>query len=255
MKEFNKMLCLSNIYHLAKSKNIKIGDLESAAGVSAGYISRLNKADTKTSPSIEMLAVVADMLGVSLDALLYHDFEVLTPTEKYMVDFLEKLQAKTVSHAQVWRRETYSRLQRVRHDTHGDPDHPLFEWATSDDDCAPRRIVYNSLFREQEGVFVADDGYILPFNGNEHLYLMKVGVPTEMDDRGKTFETEYELYLVDARWNVSIVCSSTFEEESPYNQPLADLYTAAADSSKHPILESNVRSAIDNFMYEDDLPF
>ena len=106
MKEFNKMLCLSNIYHLAKSKNIKIGDLESAAGVSAGYISRLNKADTKTSPSIEMLAVVADMLGVSLDALLYHDYESLTPTEKYVVDFLEKLRSKTHSNEEIWRRET-----------------------------------------------------------------------------------------------------------------------------------------------------
>lgn len=84
---------------------------------------------------------------------------------------------------------------------------------------------------------------------------MKVGVPVEIDDRGNTIETEYELYLVDPRWNVSIVCHSTWEEESPYNQPLADLYTAAADSSKHPIIESNVRLAIDNFMYENELPF
>lgn len=254
MKEFNKMLCLSNIYHLAKSKNIKIGDLESAAGVSAGYISRLNKADTKTSPSIEMLAVAADMLGVSLDALLYHDYEALTPTEKYMVDFLEKLQAKTVSHDQIWRRETYSRLHRVYQDQHGNPDHPLFDWQKNDSDSYPS-IAYNSLFREAEQVVVIDDAYILPFNGSDFLYLMKVGVPVEMDDRGNTMETEYELYLVDSRWNVSIVCHSTWEEESPYNQPLADLYTAAADSSKHPILTSNVRSAIDNFMYENDLPF
>lgn len=254
MKEFNKMLCLSNIYHLAKSKNIKIGDLESAAGVSAGYISRLNKADTKTSPSIEMLAVAADMLGVSLDALLNHDYEALTPTEKYMVDFLEKLQAKTVSHDQIWRRETYSRLHRVYQDQHGNPDHPLFDWQKNDSDSYPS-IAYNSLFREAEQVVVIDDAYILPFNGSDFLYLMKVGVPVEMDDRGNTMETEYELYLVDSRWNVSIVCHSTWEEESPYNQPLADLYTAAADSSKHPILTSNVRSAIDNFMYENDLPF
>lgn len=254
MKEFNKMLCLSNIYHLAKSKNIKIGDLESAAGVSAGYISRLNKADTKTSPSIEMLAVVADMLGVSLDALLYHDYESLTPTEKYVVDFLEKLRSKTLSNEEIWRRETYSRLRRVHQDSRGNPDHPLFDWSNDEGNSFPS-LEYKSYFREGEKVSVIDDGYILPFNGNQCLYLMKVGVPVEMDDRGNTMETEYELYLIDSSWDVSIVCHSTWDEDSPYNQSLADLYTAAADSSKHPILTSNVRMAINNFMDAADLPF
>lgn len=253
MKEFNKMLCLSNIYHLAKQRNIKIGDLESAAGVSAGYISRLNKPDTKTSPSIEMLAIVADKLDVSLDALLYHDYENLTPTEKYVVDFLEKLRSKTLSHDEIWRRETYSRLRRVGQDHRGNPEHPLFDWTKDENGCTS--IEYISYFREGERVVIIDDGYVLPFDGNQSLYLMKVGVPVEMDDRGNTMETEYELYLVDSSWNVSIVCHSTFEEESPYNQPLEDLYTAAADSSKHPILTGNVRSAINSFMESADLPF
>ena len=114
---------------------------------------------------------------------------------------------------------------------------------------------YKSYFREGEKVSVIDDGYILPFNGNQCLYLMKVGVPVEMDDRGNTMETEYELYLIDSSWDVSIVCHSTWDEDSPYNQSLADLYTAAADSSKHPILTSNVRMAINNFMDAADLPF
>lgn len=260
MKEFNKRLCLSNIYYLAKKKNIKIGDLESAAGVSAGYISRLNKADTKTSPSIEMLVAVADMLEVSLDALLHHDFEVLTPGEKYMVDFLSKLIEKTTDNDEIWQRETYSKLSHIRADENGNPNHPLFSWQskfTPGIGGYPEEqsfIGYNSLFREEERVSVCDDGYILPF-GDQSLYLMKVIVPTEMDGQGNDAEYEYELYMVDRRWNVSIVCHSTYEEDSPYNQPLADLYGAAADSSKHPILTASVRSAIDNYMSAADLPF
>jgi len=260
MKEFNKRLCLSNIYYLAKKKNVKIGDLENAAGVSAGYISRLNKADTKTSPSIEMLVAVADMLGVSLDALLHHDFEVLTPGEKYMVDFISKLIEKTSDNIEIWQRETYAKLKRVRADDNGNPNHPLFSWQSK---LVPGMggypeeqsfVGYCSLFREEESVSVCDDGYILPF-GDQFLYLMKVIVPTEMDDKGNDAEYEYELYMEDRRWNVSIVCHSTWEEESPYNQPLADLYAAAADSSKHPILTANVRSAIDSYMNIDELPF
>lgn len=261
MKEFNKRVCLSNIYFLAKQKNIKIGDLESAAGVSAGYISRLNKDTTKASPSIEMLVVVADMLGVSLDSLLHNDLEELTPTEKYMVDFLARLTQKTIDNDEIWKRESYSKLRCVRQNEHGDPDHPLFTWQTFSEIGGGgypenfTRISYNSLFRESEAVDIYDDGYVLPFSGDKSLYLMKVGVPVEMDDRGNTTEIEYELYMVDRNWNVSIVCHSTWDEESPYNQPLVDLYAAAADSSKHPILTSAVKSAIDDFMSVDDLPF
>lgn len=260
MKEFNKRLCLSNIYYLAKQKNVKIGDLESAAGVSTGYISRLNKADTKTSPSIEMLVAVADMLDVSLDALLHHDFEILTPCEKYMVDFLSKLIEKTSNNDELWRRETFSKLSHIRTDEDGNPNHPLFSWQSRLNPGMggyPEEqsfIAYNSLFREDENVNVCDDGYVLPF-GNQSLYLMKVIVSTEIDDKGNDAEYEYELYMVDRSWNVSIVCHSTWEEESPYNQPLIDLYAAAADSSKHPILSANVRSAIDNYMNTADLPF
>lgn len=260
MKEFDKRVCLSNIYFLAKKKGIKIGDLESAAGLSAGYISRLNKADTKTSPSIEMLVVVADMLGVTLDALLNHNFEELTPGEKYMVDFLSKLIEKTTDNDEIWKRESYSKLSNIRQNQHGDPDHPLYAWLTSTEVGGggyPEEITYigyNSLFREAENVSCCDDGYILTF-ADKFLYLMKVIVPTEMDDRGNTAEYEYELYMVDRNWNVSIVCHSTWDEDSPYNQPLADLYAAAADSSKHPILSSTVKSAIDEYMRVDDLPF
>lgn len=260
MKEFNKRVCLSNIYFLAKQKGIKIGDLESAAGVSAGYISRLNKPETKTSPSIEVLVTVADMLGVTLDALLQHDFEELTPGEKYMVDFLSKLIEKTTYHDEIWRRESYKKLKNIRQNQNGDPEHPLFAWMSSLEVGGggyPEEhtfIGYNSLFREEEDVVVCDDGYILTF-ADKFLYLMKVAVPTEMDDKGNTMEFEYELYMVDRNWNVSIVCHSTWDEESPYNQPLSDLYASAADSSKHPVLTSSVKSAIDEYMSVDDLPF
>ena len=260
MKEFNKKLCLANIYYLAKQKNIKIGDLESAAGVSAGYISRLNKPDTKTSPSLEMLITVADMLGVTLDSLLHRNHGDLTPTEKYVVDFLDKLTEKTNSRSEIWRRDSYAKLSHIGQDAKGRIEHPLFSWHSVCDNSATgypdeySYIGYSSIFREAENVDVCDDGFVLPFNGR-WLYLMKVAVRTEMDDRGNDVHYEYELYMVNGSREVSVVCHSTWDEESPYNMPLEILYKAAADSSKHPILTHDVRNAIDDFMNVEELPF
>ena len=67
MFQFDKSKCLGNIYHLVKERGLKIGDLEDQAGVSIGYLSRLNKDDNKSTPGIEFLLAVAQVLNVSLD--------------------------------------------------------------------------------------------------------------------------------------------------------------------------------------------
>ena len=52
--EFNKQLMLDNISFLLKESEKKIGELESEAGVSAGYISRISK-EGNTKPGIGSL--------------------------------------------------------------------------------------------------------------------------------------------------------------------------------------------------------
>ena len=50
--EFDKRRCMSAIYAIAKEKGVKIGDLEKEANVSTGYLSKLNKEENTSSPSI-----------------------------------------------------------------------------------------------------------------------------------------------------------------------------------------------------------
>ena len=97
MASFDKNRCLNNIYFLVKEKNLKIGDLEAGAGVSIGYISRLNKDDSKATPSIEFLVSVADKLDVTIDALIQYDYTTPTASERYVMDFLDRLIQKTAS--------------------------------------------------------------------------------------------------------------------------------------------------------------
>ena len=53
-KVYDKKVCLKNLGILIDQKKIKIGQLEQAVGVSAGYLSRLSKDDNTTKISIEL---------------------------------------------------------------------------------------------------------------------------------------------------------------------------------------------------------
>ena len=89
--EFDKKRCMSAIYAIAKEKGVKIGDLEKEANVSTGYLSKLNKEENTSSPSIELLLAVARVLGVTIDMLIYSEYEGLSSNERYMLKFLDKL--------------------------------------------------------------------------------------------------------------------------------------------------------------------
>ena len=112
-QKFDKMRCIANIYGLSKQKNMKIGELESKAGVSAGYLSRLNKEDSTASPSIEFLAVIATELDISLDTLIGAELVKLTSTEEYILNFLKRLIVDTESDKLVWLRETKQELDEL----------------------------------------------------------------------------------------------------------------------------------------------
>ena len=75
MSNFDRKRLLSNIATLTKDKNVRMGDLEAAAGVSAGYFSRLNKGESNAIPNIEVIAAVADKLEVTIDCLVRVDYE------------------------------------------------------------------------------------------------------------------------------------------------------------------------------------
>ena len=79
---FDKKILLENISYLLKEKEMKIGELEAAAKVSTGYISRITK-EENSKPGIEFIMNVAEVLNVGMDTLLKVDLSAQTPTEKY----------------------------------------------------------------------------------------------------------------------------------------------------------------------------
>jgi len=253
MNTFDKKRCLANIYFLAKEKNIKIGDLESTAGVSAGYLSRINKEDNETNPSVELLIAVAHELGVSLDALINYEFDKQTATEVYLLQFIEKLTYDTVHSDYPWKREAESYLKELPSDQNGNVEHPLFT-IYDPREQSYSSVRYISYFEDIPGsgdVLIDGDSYNTELPDGSQVYLMRVLQPE--------FEISYELYLINQH-GTSALCESRMA--GGFSQALENLYTAATESCKHIKINSTTRSIIDAYMTgktivpsDDDLPF
>lgn len=98
---FDKAKLLNNIKLLAKKKNMPIGQLESEAGVSAGYLSRQNSSSTRMD--IGVTAKMAQILGTSVDELINVNLKTsVSATESRVLDFVKQVKFDTQKEILNW---------------------------------------------------------------------------------------------------------------------------------------------------------
>lgn len=91
---YDKYQVFSNIrYHLNKNPNVKIGQIEKATGIRLGYMARLIKEDNNTEPSVKFICKAAQMLGISVNQLIYSNIGL---DNEYISSFLNKMIASTM---------------------------------------------------------------------------------------------------------------------------------------------------------------
>lgn len=252
---FDKMKCIANIYSLAKQQGIKIGDLETEAGVSAGYLSRLNKKDNNATPSIEFLFAIAKRLNVSLDLLINGNFEGLTSTEKYLLKFLNRLTTNTNDDDLDWDKESVYDLKGIYVEENGIVHHPLFTIkeeinSASDSLFDSRNLVYYSKFIEDEEVYVAGNCYKCQLTDSKNLlYIMRLNIRNSEVAFGDDF---FEVYIVSNETVNSICCTHQTREE--ISKQVEILYESVEIASANLKINSEARDIIDLYMLDDDLP-
>lgn len=107
---------MDNIYYLAKKNNITLGKLEELVGLSAGYLSRLNREDNNSNPSIDVVSSFSKQLKVPVDILIKYDLSTLSPDDTYMLQFLTVLAGKTANNEIHWNlipRDFFQKLCKV----------------------------------------------------------------------------------------------------------------------------------------------
>lgn len=246
MATFDKAVCVSNIYFLAKQKEMKIGDLESECGVSVGYISRLNKEDNKTIPGIEFLLAVAEKLGISLESLVSFKFGELTPNEVKVKRFIEKLTLQTQAFEIHWEKEKEEDIRNIVEDEFYDiATHPLMTVYYSNTD-EHARVRFDSYFHKNSIVDV-EDIYYIDLDKSTRIYLALTIYGAADND------SSIELYMRSDN-TVNPLCYID-KHNNLFFETMKKLYSAVEDSASHIHLSAATELAIDMYLGDVDLPF
>lgn len=257
MENFNSKLFFRNIEFLIRQQNKKIGEIEAAVGVSAGYISRRSK-EGASKPSIEFVCNIAKELGVSLDALLQVKLTDLTPTEKYVKLFLEKVIDYTIAGRLDWKEETASRLNGLdKIIFKDDDDHPLFRLYEYEEETEEGfQTCEEYKFKSRAfgiNTIIYDNCYELRLKNGSYLCIMNIG--KERDDKAPVEETAIEAWMAMEHENPQFLCTSL--EKSELSVTLLRLHFTVKEAMAHVIIDHNYRKIIDSFMsddFEDDAP-
>ena len=110
---FDKERFVKNVQKLAKDKGLKIGYIEKALSLSQGYLSRINKENSRVMPNIDVIARIAQILGTTIDALLFVDLTASSPTHDYVVSFLKQLVEDSQAFDLVWNVDTEEAIAKL----------------------------------------------------------------------------------------------------------------------------------------------
>ncbi|WP_337366559.1 helix-turn-helix transcriptional regulator [Phascolarctobacterium sp.] len=281
--EFDKSIYVNNIRYLANKQNKKIGDLETIAGVSTGYISRINGKDSSAALSVESLVKIANELGVNLDLLISAELDGLSSTESYLLKFIEKLTQDTNEDVAEWVKLSKWQLLTSDKDTATagyfpllQVDNPIIDKIEVED--ADHKYEYirgdeiimaTSYSSDIVQSIISGDWFYFEMGYGKRVYLTEVDYEYCSNPQKKVFE----LYIMDydpdndangdriRNWTVEAVCR-TYEAKVAIKKALEMLHTAIAVSFDRLHLKANVKTAIENYLnppqpiaIDEEIPF
>ena len=255
-KFFDKYKCFQNIRKLMREKNVKLGQIESEAGVRTGYMSRLEKSDNDSEPGILFLVAAADLLGVTMDELIFSDPNELTEDERYVNEFLHDLIRDTDSHDLRWVKENEKILNNVYFlPNRNIPEHPLLSEDDNqiDDDGMPMLVHYISPFYRESNIRVKSCySTSLPDTESE-VFLVWCGVAE--DDKEIPESEFYEVYVTDEEDIANPICN-TLKSASTISATMNSLFKLASSDAANVHINKNARSVIDAYRRRHQpLPF
>ena len=245
--EYNRSRMIQNIYSIAKTKGKKIGDIETAAGVSAGYISRLAKDESKGAFTVDFLASIAGQLGVTLDALAFTDDGQLTENEMEMLTFLDRLIVDTEKYELEW-----ALLDPRTQDNSFLFKHPLFR--VRDDGCGEdpdgnfhyySYTQYDSRFFPPKEAEINGNCYTAKIDNysNTKIYLMNISLYRNAFDNKKGFE----IYFIAREETVTpIMCSLMTCDQ--LTDAITRLYNTVESARSHLTVSDNVRDIMNRYL-------
>lgn len=240
-RKYDKFQIFSNIRELCKNKDIKIGTVEKEAGVALGYMSRLEKANNASEPSLDFVVAAATTLGVTVDDLLYKQFSLLSANQIFLLSFLEKLKNDTSNDALRWEKETEEKLNTITSRDSSSVFFDLFSYRNKGESIrthtsTEKKIFLSNTFASE--TYVDGDCFTVSLGQAGRIFLMAV------DDLEHT-PTAREVWMQTGGYQPSFLVS-TYD---PYIGVMVDeLYDAVKNQFMRPTLSVELQNAISLYM-------
>lgn len=241
MKNMNKQLFLQNLRFLADKEGDKTGEIEKAAGVSQGYLSRISRMEENPNmPLMDLLLWASDRYKIAVDTLLNCNLQSLTPNENYFRTFFEKVIKDTRIGILSWTSETKNMLENRLSQFN----HPLmmFDYSSKGADSC----YYKSLFNPD---YLLGD-YSLFCDMNQMFLFV-----TQVQDCS-TKKKGFDVYFANNQRDDALEIVHVSEGDKLY--PLVEtVFNEGLLSSRQIKISQRVRSIVDSYMKEDEdnLPF
>lgn len=247
--QYDKKLFIDNVYFLTKEKDLKIGEIEAACGVSSGYLSRLRLGEKNVAPGADFLLAISAQLSVSVDALLSYDFTNATESEAAVLRYLDKLIRETETRKLPWQEDAGGYVDTIPVNPDGRTPHPLY--LTIPLDGAESEPFYHSKYHPALFDLVPVKCYGCVFPGERVLYLVQVWNTGDNPSSPGDW-TELELVMTGRGLDGPVPLSHTnHEKTSRLDSAMNKLFAAVEDAAVLPQLTPNARAIIDDYLNEE----
>ena len=243
---------LNNIYTIAERKSIAVKDIEKAADLSVGYLSRLKRENSGDKLSIRNLLAISRALGTELDTLVYCDVAGLTDEGLLVVDFINNLTKRTETGSLGWRRlglpigYEVNQMEALMSKKLL-PQHPLlrFELKGLVTGLSPQKAYYHSLFYsdfETDRVTGVEAVSASLGEGKGEVFVVKVYYPTEL--AGQNYVLESYIYINDV---INPIKKEYIKSQGAKGE-LERLYDTILGLQNKPRLQKTVKETLQAFL-------
>ena len=257
-KNFDKVKTIDNIRYLLKENpDVKIGMIEKNANVGAGYLSRIDKVGNLTDPSIEFIVTAAKMLNVSVDYLMFADFESesqnLTPNDLTVFQFVNSLYDDTVVGMLDWSEYDLRNIERRLITDRNYSAYPLLNYRIDDNNNRGAWCEFKSSFWGQYKWDVVHMIYNTNLNKmNAKAYI----IPIKYFVNSNSVIDEYEIYI----WKneTLIPICSTYKIKNMIKDKIMELYRKISMYNTGIQLNGDAKSFLDTYLNTPEygeLPF
>lgn len=261
MKKIDAQQVIANIYEIAKRQNILIRDLEQRAGVSIGYLSKMNRPDARLS--LDVIYSIAGDFGMTMEALISYDSAGTTSQEQKIVNLFNKLIADTNTDKLGWKlysesfwSNAYTTKEREGKEREGLP--PLCSYTEADVPIDPKndyvQFVHDSQFlnfQVSENITEVRpvNGFLADLGNGVQVYVVKAKYiyPEGQGMSVKFSFTGHEMYFT-KKGAVTKVCQADAAEYPAYLDNFEKLEQAIKNYDARGRLDKNANAIIDDYL-------